>query len=324
MLSNKFKRYIAPVSFILIAVLLILVPVGCTTAAPSGPAVTELSATTVPNLDLDIYLYFNQGNPTIIPEESTSSSKNIAVDSLAVWGIINDNDYAIAGALTFDNAADAANMFSQLPKQPVIWTELSGNIVYAVYGSGTPADSLESAISNKDFKQYDDSQALQEVSRLPYNDTTKPAGIGIIKTSSATVNLLKQHVGSSTADTINSIYTWAKPKLLTLGFYSSQTINLANIAQQIKDNTLKNTDLGVVAAIDSSYPGSVFGPIADKYLDEKGYDKTTLGNLTVYKTYPGSWNKSVPVLINVNGSHIFATAAVNEAYADTLMTDIKR
>jgi len=299
--------------------------VGCIAPTPSGAIVNEVAATMVPNLDLDVYLYFDQGSPTSVPEDLNGSSTYAEVDSLAVWGIVDANTYTFGGALTLDNAADASNMFSQLPKQSDIWTQLSDRTIYMVYGSGEPADSLESAISNNNFKNYDDNQALQEISLLPYGSSTKPAGIGIIKTTATAVNLLKQYVDAGTAATINSLYATVKSQFMVAGLYSSQPIDLTDIMQKIQGNNASwDTDLGVVAAVDSAYPGLVFSPIASRYLDGTGYTKTTLNNLPVYKAYLDSGDDSIPVLINVSENHIFATSSGNEAYADTLMTGITR
>lgn len=80
---------------------------GCTAPTVSGSIANELAATRVPNLDLDVYLYHNQGSPTTVPKDLTGSSMDISVDSLAIWGIINANTYALGEALTFNNVDDA-------------------------------------------------------------------------------------------------------------------------------------------------------------------------------------------------------------------------
>lgn len=321
----KFSRYLPVINLVIILTLIPVMMVGCTEPKLTGTIANELAVTMVPNVNLDIYLYINQGNPTIVPKIFIGSSSDIPVDSVAIWGVINDNMYSVGGALTFTNTSDAGYIYSQLPQQNDFWTKLSSNIIYFVQGSGRPADSLISAISNNNFKQYDNNQALGEVSLMPNGSTTIPVGIGIIKPTQAALNLLKSYIDANSAETIDSIFTWAKPQVIVVGLYSSQQIDIADIIQRINANTNWDADLGVVASINSSFPGLVFSPIASKYLDNTGYTKAHLGDLNIYKIFlDGGSGKTIPVLINVSSNHVFATISGQESYADTLMTDIAR
>ena len=304
---------------------LFLITSACASPKVSSHLADELAATMVPDVNLDVYLYIDQGNPTIVPKNLITSPTDISVDSLAIWGVINDSMYSVGGALTFTNVSDASYIYSQLPQQNDLWTKLSSNIIYFVQGSGGPAENLISAISNNNFKQYDDRQTLGEVSLLSDGDTTMPAAIGIIKPTQAALNLLKPYIDTNSADTINSIFNWAKPKVIVIGLYFSQQIDVADIVQRINTNTLWDADLGVIVSIDSSFPGLVFSPIAGKYMDNTGYTKARLGDLTVYKVFlDGGNGKTISVLINVSGNHVFATVSGQESYADTLMTSIAR
>jgi hypothetical protein len=309
-------------------IIMVLIPVmgvGCARPSVSGTVANELAATMVPDINLDVYLYVNQEGPTIVPRNFIGASTDISVDSLSIWGIIRDNAYAVGGALTFTNASDASYIYSQLPQQNDLWKKLSSNIIYFVQGSDGPAESLISAISNNNFKQYDNNQALGEVSLMPDGNTAIPAAIGIIKPTQAALNLLKPYIDANSAKTIDSIYTWAKPQVIVIGLYSSQQIDVADIIQRINTNTVWNADLGVLVSINSSFPGLAFSPVASKYMDNTGYPKANLGNLTVYKAFlDGGNGKTIPVLVNVSGNHVFATASGKESYADTLMTSITR
>ncbi len=325
MILAKFSRYLIAISLIIILVLIPVVEMGCAGPKGSGTLANELATTLVPDVNLDIYLYIHQGSPTLVPKNLIGASNDISVDSLAIWGILQSNNYSVGGALAFTNATDASYIYSQLPQLKDLWTKLSSNTIYLVQGSGGPAESLISAISNNNFKQYDDNQALAEVSLMPDGSTTKPTAIAIIKPTQAAVNLLKQYLDANTMSTIDSIYTWAKPQVIVIGLYSSQPIDVADMGQRMSNNTIWDTDLGVVASGISSFPGFVVSPIAGKYLDNTGYPKATVGNLTVYKaSLYGDNGKIIPILINVDGNHVFATASGKESYADTLMTSITR
>jgi len=291
----------------------------------SNPLADELAATKVPDVNLDVYLYIDQGNPIIVPKNLIDSPIDIPVDSLAIWGVINDNMYSVGGALTFTNASDSSYIYAQLPQENGLWEKLSSNIIYFVQGTGGPAESLISAISSNNFKQYDDNQALAEVSLMPNKDTAIPFGIGIIKPTQAALNLLKPYIDTNSADTIDSIFNWAKPQVIVIGLYSSQRIDVADIVQRIDTNTLGNADLGGIVSMNSSFPGLIFSPLASKFMENSGYTKAILGDLTVYKVFlDGGNGKTIPVFINVSGNHVFATISGQELYADTLMTSIAR
>jgi hypothetical protein len=322
---SKVTRYALISSLIIIVFLIPLIGAGCESPVISGTIASELAATMVPDVNLDIYLYIKQEGPTTVPKDLINSPTDIKVDSLAIWGLINDTTYSIGGALTFTNAGDASNVYSQLPEQADIWSKLSDRTIYLVRGSGGPTESLKSAISNNNFKHYDDSKALSEVALMPYGSPTKPAAVGIIKPGQAAVNLLKPYIDAKTAATIDSILTWAKPQVIVIGLYAPQQIDIADIAQRVKNNTIWHVDLGVAASINSAFPGFIVSPIATRMLDNNGYTKVNVGNLTVYKVSLDVGNgRTIPVLINVDSNHVFVTASWNESYAQTIMTSINR
>jgi len=321
----KHNRYWVIFSLAITFALIPAMIVGCTSPKMSNPLADELAATMVPDVNLDVYLYIDQGNPTIVPKNLIDSPTDISADSLAIWGVINDNMYSVGGALTFTNASDASYIYAQLPQQNDLWEKLSNNIIYFVQGTGGTAVSLISAIASNNFKQYDNNQALAEVSLMPNSSTAIPVGIGVIKPTQAALNLLKPYIDTNSADTIDSIFNWAKPQIIVIGLYSSQQIDIADIVQKIDTNTLWDADLGGTVSMKSSFPGLIFSPIANKYMDNTGYTKASLGDLTVYKVFlDGGNGKTIPVLINVSGNHVFATISGQASYANILMTSIAR
>jgi len=101
--------------------LMALVPMaasGCRSQAPAPAAVgLDLARTQVPKLDLDAYVYVKQEQPTRVPG-SLVGQDDLAVESLAVWGVVDGSQLAIGGALTFTNAADAARVPGQVRPSP--------------------------------------------------------------------------------------------------------------------------------------------------------------------------------------------------------------
>ena len=308
--------------------LMLSVPVLTTSCSSnmSGAAATELATTLVPPVDLDVYLYANQQVPTVVPKSLTGAPVDISVQSVSIWGIVNsDTQYTLAGALTFTSSSDASAVFSQIPNTTNIYTKLSNNTIYFIKGSGGPAESIKNAIDNNNFKKYDDQNALAEVSKLPSGGTTNPGLIGVVKPTQAAVNLVKQYLDQNTANTINSVFSYAKPEIIALGVFGSQPLNLADLSQQVANNTIWNSDLGVVVAIDSAYPGFIFSPIANHVIANQGFSQVTIGNLSAFKDSVSLGNgTTIPVYLNINGNQVYATASGNDAYAQTLMTSINR
>jgi hypothetical protein len=65
---------------------------------------------------------------------------------------------------------------------------------------------------------------------------------------------------------IDSISTWVKPQVLTIGIYTSQPVNVTDINNRLNSGTIWDMNLGVVVSTDSSFPGILFGPVAGKYM----------------------------------------------------------
>ena len=77
--------------------------------------------------------------------------------------------------------------------------------------------------------------------------------------------------------------------------------------------------------VKSGIPGFLVEPAVTKFLTEFEFTETNIGELTIYK---GSWDvdggKAIPVLVRVEGNHIFAALAAQESYAETLITSVNR
>jgi hypothetical protein len=300
------------------------IPTSTTTSASATSLSDELSSTMVPNTDIDMYLLVKQASPTTVPKTLIGTPIDIVAESLSLWGIVNEDTYTIGGALVFANAADASQIQSQIPNQNETWTELSDRTIYLVQGSGTAADKLKAAITNNDFKRYDDTAALDEVALMPAGRSTIPAAVLIIKPSQAMIDQVKQYADQASSDMLNTIFSWARPEVITLALYSTQQIDVADLAQRLEQGDVWDVDLGLVASIKSAWPGFIVSPIAGRVLDNSGYPKTQLGDLTVYDGSFSAEGSTVSLLLNIAGNRLWATASSQGSYARTLMTAIKR
>ena len=143
----KNKRLVTGLLFLLISTPIITV--GCQKEVTQPPATStrsELSNTLVPNINLDIYVYVKQDNPTIVPKNLIGTTSDVVAGSLALWGIPTEDAFILGGGLTFVSATDAAKIHSQIPSQAEIWTRLSNQIIYFLQGSGVIAENLKAAI----------------------------------------------------------------------------------------------------------------------------------------------------------------------------------
>jgi len=279
----------------------------------------------VPDVELDLIVYINQGVPTKVSKSLIGTPNDISVESLAVWGIVKENQYSLSGALTFESATDAEVINTRLPKQSDVWTKLSDRTIYFVQGTGAESEAVKTAISNNNLKRFDDRGALDEISNMPAGGVTRPAAFAIIRPNQAMLDLIKRYTNENTAKSMEDVFNGVKPQIIVLGLYSTQPLDIADLMQRAANNTIWDVDIGVLASISSVYPGIVFSPIATRALDNQGYPKETINNLTVYKTSIAAGSgKTVTLLINIDGNHIFTAVSAKEPYAETLLLGIKR
>jgi len=317
---------------IVLLALLIAVPiigVGCEGGGgglPPSSSPSKLSSTLVPNTPLDVYFYARQDNPTVIPAEMIDAPQDIAVESLAVWGVPGEGELAIGMGLTLSSAGDASRLYDEI-KVKDAWKKLSGSTIYLVHGSGAAAESLKRAISNNDFKYYDDSEALEVAAAMPDSDKTKLAAVGIAKPSEALIGVMTKDDDSKSSEMINMIMKLVKLKVIAGGVYSPRQIDIAEIARVMKSDggNILNLDLGLLVVVKSGLPGLIVQPAVKKLLTERDFAETNLGEFTIYKGYwEAGEDRAIPVLVRIEGNYIFAAISGQESYAETLITNINR
>ena len=326
MKRNNIGSLLLICSLVLVIMAIPAASTGCTAANKPGAISARLAATMVPPVDLDLYIYFDQQVPTIVPKVLTGAPADLPVQSVAIWGIVNnETQYTISGALIFKEAADASMVFGLVSKLPGFYTKLNNRSIYFLQGSGGPAESLKNAIDNNNFKAYNDKTALTEVNHLPLTSTARPNLIGIIKPNKAALDMAKKYLDKYTANTIESIVSSAKPKTLVLGVYSPKPLEVADMAQRIRNNTVWDLDLGAVVCMDSEYPGFMFNSIANNILKSQNLPEVQVGKLNAYKESLDLGNgKTIPIYLNLSGNHVYAAASGQDSYAQTLLTSINR
>jgi len=291
-----------------------------------APPAGALSSTLVPNMDLDVYGYIKQDRPTTLPAEMINAPLDIDVEALAIWGVSTEDDFAFGGALALTDASLAAKVHSQIKPEAETWTKLSGSIIYLVLGSGTAAESLKRAITNNDFKYYDDSKGLKAVATLPDGGTTKLAGVVVAKPSKALISYIAKGRDTEGLGMVNTILAIARLDVIAAGLYSPEQIDVAGLAIAMqRGGGISHLDLGILVLLKSGLPGFVVEPAVEKILTEAEFTKKSLGELTLYQgSFDTQGGQAIPVLVRIEGNHVFAAVSGKESYAQTLITSISK
>ena len=317
-------KLLVPILILLIAIS--SVSLGCKNEegyAP-GPYPKELSKTAVPNVPIDIYLYAKQASPTLIPAELTNASSDVSVESLSIWGMPAEDDFAFGTALTLTTSHDASQVYPEIKLEKDGWKMLSENVIYMVFGLGPAADSLKKAISNNDFKNYDDREALESVDFLPNEGETKMAAVAIAKPSDELVKILTTGASSQERDMISLILKLANLKIVCGGLYSPNQIDVRETAKLLdRGVSLSEINAGLLIMIRSGLPNVILQPAIERILTEQGFTQISAGELTLYK---GSLNtdsaKSVHVMVRIEDSDMFIAASGQEQYTETLIKSV--
>jgi len=289
------------------------------------PAIGTLSSTMVPDMDLDIYVYVNQESPTTVPAGMVNAPIDIEAKSLAIWGVSTDSDFAFGGALSLTSASQADKIHAQLAPRSDVWANLSGSTIYLVYGSGAAAESLRKAITGNDFKRYDDSKGLSAVASLPDGDTTRLAGIAVVKPSKTLISYLSREADSEGLEMLNTILNLTRLEVIAAGLYAPGQIYIAGLASTIEKNgDITHLDPGILVLLKSGLPGFIVAPGAKKFLTKAEFREVTSGDLTLYqRSIDTDGGQTIPVLVRVDGNRIFGALSGKESYARTLLTSVK-
>ena len=316
--------------FILFLVLSIAFPILSTGCEGAEEGLSEASfsskssAFLVPNTRLDVYVYVKQERPITVPAEMINMPDDIDVESLSIWGVPAEDRLAFGFGLVFANDNVASDIYSRIVSGENNWKMLRGNNIYLVQGAGIGAESLKTAISNNDFKYYDDGDVIEAITMLPYSGRTKRLAIAVAKPSDEVVGFIAGHTGKRDFRQLNNVLQVIKLDMMIAGIYSPHRINIARVADMLrKGDDIYNLDMGMLVLVKSSLPGFVVRTVVKNVLTEYGFVETKLGELTLYK---GFWDtseaNSVPVSIRVQDNYVFVAVSGQEAYAETLIMSV--
>ena len=318
------KKLFVPV-IVMLAATLIVNP-GCEVAEEqsSSSTPTRLSSTLVPNIPLDLYLYGKQDRPTVLPADMINASQDVSIETLAVWGASADDDFAFGLSITLTSAIEASKVYDEINLDKEGWKKLFGKTVFLVHGSGPAAKALKTAISNHDFKPYDDSEALRTAGTLPDGGTTKQAAIALVRPSENLIGFLTQDIDPKALNMINLVLKLVRLKVAAAGLYSPRHIDIAQVSREMESNgDITNLDLGLLILIKSGLPGFIVEPVVKKFLTKQDFTETSAGEVTVYRGHLDTeGGEDVPILVRIEGNRIFAAVSGQESYARTLLTSV--
>jgi len=278
----------------------------------------------VPDVDLDTYLYAQQDAATTIPANLITATRDIDVESMALWGIADGDELSMGIAITLADEADAAEVYALIVAQKDSWKLLSGNVIYIVQGGGSGAQALKTAISNNRFKPYDDQEALKAVSVLPASGTTKLATTAIAKPSEGLISLLTRELNAESLTMINTALKLVNLKVVAAGLYSPRHIDIAKVVTAFEQNNIARLDVGVLALVKSGLPGLVVEPIVKRFLTDNGFTEKDMGGITVYQqSIDNGSGETTELLIRVEGNQLFAAVSGQASYAETLLASVK-
>jgi hypothetical protein len=325
---TKMKTNLATKVLVPLLVLIIATPimsVGCEGGElppPSSPG--EFSPALVPNTDLDVYIYAKQDSPTTIPAWLVDAPGDIEVESLALWGVPTEDEFALGIGIALTSPGDASALHAEIDLEEDGWKMLSGNTVYFVQGSGTAAESLKTAISNYDFKYCDDSEFLEAAATLPSYGTTKPAAIALAKPSAELIGFIAKDADPERLEQINMISKLVDPKVIAVGLYSPRQIDVAEIVETMEsDGSISDLNLGLLGLVKSGLPGFVVEPVIKKFLTESEFTEVNFGEFTLYeRSLHTDEGESITVLVWIRGNRAFAAVAGQESYAEALISSM--
>jgi len=282
------------------------------------------SALLVPDTNLELYVYAKQERLTSVPAEIANLSRDVLVDTMAIWGLPSEHGMIFGAGLTFANAEDASRIYSEIKLEENIWKTLQGNKIYVVKGSGNEAESLKSAITNNNFKYYTDGTVLESVSILPRGGSTNLIAIALAKPTKQVMEFAEANIPQEAYLQIERITKLLNADVIIGGLYSPHQINIAKAVESFQSGSnISSLEAGALILIKSGLPGFVISPVIRSVLVDYDFQEITLSDSVMYKKIVAIDDENeIPILVRVEGNYIFIAASWKEAYAQLLLTSI--
>jgi hypothetical protein len=286
------------------------------------PSPIGLASTHVPNVDIDLYVRAEQENPTAVPSSMFKTPDDILIKSLAIWGTVVGNELVLGTGIKMASADDARILNDRINMGTNGWKMLSGDVLYIVYGSATGRQQLQGAISRQDFRRFDDAELLRAASRFPDNTTDRPIAVGVVRPGVELAHSLVMGATVEQTQQINNMIELVDPRAIAIGLYSPKPLDLAQVLAVMQGQIeVSKLNIYTVGLIESGRPGLLVENTAKTLLTRYGFEEVSFGSHTLYrmmiKTYQ---QQTIPLLVWLNGNRVFASAAMQETYAQQLLS----
>ncbi|MBM3155251.1 MAG: hypothetical protein FJ008_07950 [Chloroflexi bacterium] len=291
-------------------------------ASSNTSAPIALAATHVPNVDIDLYIWAQQEKPTIIPSSLLRTEADILIDSIAVWGMVVGGELVVGTGVKAASADDARLLDSLVSMDANGWKMLSGDVLYLVSGSATAREPLKNAISRLDFKYFDDVELLRAASRLPNNTTDRPIAIGVIKPTVELVNYLARGATDEQTRQMNTVIELVDPRAIAIGVYSKKPLDVAQVLGVMQGKIdVSKLDICALGVMQSGRPSLLVESTAKTLLKRSGFDEIAFGTHVLYRMWINTNQQQArPLLVWLNGNRVFASAAIQEAHAQQMIS----
>ncbi len=252
------KSFTLRLAYLLTALIVFTVNLtGCeATPAASPPLLPQgFADTLVPNVNLEGYVYFNQGSPiTISADILQGAAPQISADSAQVW--LGPDANSIGGAVSFTSEANAQSS-TQLIKSTgaPVWSLTSGKVIYvAARDSGQWTASLKDAVNRQQMvsPKIKYPEISGDFAYFPNKPPLKALAAGFLDLNGTLVDSIGAKLNLSLTSYESALKS-AKISSISFVVYSGQPVEVS--ARTINEQYIKSLQLGVIAVGRSGYPG---------------------------------------------------------------------
>ena len=319
--------------------ILVIAAIGLLGAACAGipdrsgnnPALPAGFGAVVPNADIQVYTYINQGEPfafsptdeelEIPPIEGYPTEAK--VDSLAFWASFAGESPVIGIRADFVDERLVPLIKDMLESDGThedAWFLEQGDVLYTVLGSGDVAASYQQVITDGDFVTLEElsSEAWNSILALPENPPMPPVAVGYIDIAEAAMNQIVGKVEENFGDNSSALER-LKPLIERAGvrngvfaFYGEE---LPSIAGGVGLNDVDGLSFSGLVILDSSVPSFILSFIFDVVLSGAGLEEIDLDGTSAYMPPIDDF----AVLLAHEGSTILISVASDQAKAEGLL-----
>jgi hypothetical protein len=288
-------------------------------------ASSDFSVLMVPNIKLDVYIYAKQKSYSTVPGDILNMKEDFDVESMAVWGVTGNNNFAYGMGFTFVDENTAASVFKNIKLTGDSWKLQRENNIYIVNGKGYQADILKEAISENNFVQYKDQQLLDAAALLPKSIRAKLIGLGLAKPGKELLTSISSSLKLGNLEKIDQVIRVANLELIIAGLYSPHSINMSKAMEIYKQGGagFSTLDMGLLLFVKSGLPGIIVEPRVKGILAEQGFTEVKKSEMTIYKA---RWNTNgvepIYAAARIENNYVFIAVSGQEGYAETLITGI--